>query len=243
MDAQHSTAARLPRPAARDQVPEDEQDAFDAALARVAKYGEENPVAVARLRVDGRPYAQGYFEAWTHAPLIAESLSAFVNAVVAKEGLPGHLRGADQELTYFVIGFDSGYCPHHAGHTPNALAIGVRPEALEALADGHEERLDSAERAQVEFIRAVRDGAMTDRIWSGMVDRLGSERGAIEFAAMVVGVVAIHRLMFSFGVPATSEAEWRQLMKDYADGTRNPAAEAQDYVFDVLRRAPGSTRS
>ena len=78
------------------------------------------------------------------------------------------------------------------------MSAGVRVEAIKALADGCEDDLNDEERQQVEFIRAVRDGTMTDEIWERMIERLGSVRGAIEFAFFVCYLWLHHRMNWAF---------------------------------------------
>ncbi len=75
------------------------------------------------MRVDGQPYALPYFTAWSNLPRCGRRLTVLGYGIVPREGLPGHLRGIDHELTYFVLAFDSGYWCTHAGHTPNALTV------------------------------------------------------------------------------------------------------------------------
>jgi hypothetical protein len=143
---------------------------------------------------------------------------------------------ADHELIDLVLGFDSGYWGLSGGHTPNAVSAGVRIEAIEALADGREEVLNDEERQQVEFIRAVRDGTMTDEIWQRMTERLGSLRGTIEFAFFVCYLWLHHRMNWAFGIATIDEQEWRQRLRDYKDGTRDPADETSPYVWESLGR-------
>jgi hypothetical protein len=233
---QNNTAARLPGLADPSTIPDDELDDYEVAIERVQKYSPGNPVADARMKVDGQPYALPYWTAWTHTPRLLSTLLPSGQALVAIEGLPGHIRQTDHELIDLVIGFDTGYWGLHAGHTPNAIAAGVRVEAIEALADGREDLLTDDERQQVEFIRAVHNGGMTDDIWNRMVERLGSVRGAIEFAYFVCNLITHHRMMWAFGVPAVDESEWRAMIAEYKSGRRNPLEATQDYARASIKR-------
>ncbi len=233
----HRTAKRVPPLADRSSIPEDALADYDRANEFVRKYSDENSVARSRPFVDGRPYAYDYRAAWTNAPRLATSLLDAAYTVNSYQGQPGWYSNADHEWIDFVLGFDSGYWVFHAGHTANAVTSGIRIEAIEALHDGREEDLTDDERQVVEFIRAVRDGAMTDEIWERMVERLGTLRGTIGFAYFVCILWTIMRMFGAFGVAAIEEDEWRALLHAYQDGTVDPAAATQDWVWETLGRA------
>jgi hypothetical protein len=236
MYRQHPTAKRLPPLAERSAIPEDALPDYDRAITFVTKYGEDNAVARARPLVDGRPYAYDYRVAWTNAPRLAMSLIDAAYTVNAYQGQPGWFSNADHEWIDLVLGFDSGYWVFHAGHTANALSSGVRVEAIEALRDGREQELTDDERQVIDFIRAVRDGTMSDEIWQGMIDRLGTLRGTIGLAYLVCILWTIMRMFGAFGVAAIEEGEWNALLQSYKDGTSDPAAATQDWVWETLGR-------
>ncbi len=219
------------------EVPDEYREDYERALQQIARYApESDPVGDARARVDGKGYSVVYWEGFTHAPDLFCALWAVGRAIQKHQGAPGGYRLVDHEMIDMVLGFDSGYLAFHGGHTANAISAGVRIEALEAMADGREEDLTDDERHQVEFIRAVRDLKMTDDIWNRMVERLGSVRAAIEFAYFVCYLRFHQQMMWVLGMPSLSLDDWRRLLQEYKDGSRDPAAETGAYVWEALER-------
>lgn len=216
----HPSGKRLPPIASRTQIPQDELEDYDDALAQVRQIEQRTS------DVDGAPYGYAYMSALTNAPRIRSALISASNAIRYSQGQPGSFSFADHEMIDQVLGFDSGYWGMQPGHTPNAIAAGIRIEALEALRDGREEELTPDEKKRIEFIRAVRDGAVTDELWAQMVERLGTVRGTIEYAFFICNLLAQHRLMWALGVPGMMLDDFNQMLQDFKDGTRDPRAEA-----------------
>jgi hypothetical protein len=115
-----------------------------------------------------------------------------------------------------------------AGHGSLAIQAGVRPDALEALRDGREQDLTEDERQLVEFTRAVRDGKVTQAIWLRMVERLGSERGAIECAFVILLVLFNHLLASAMGVPDMASEELDALFAGFR--SEGAAVSYHDYA-------------
>jgi hypothetical protein len=231
----YTKPARSPELGDRSKVPAAELAAYDRALALVEKYSQDNAVARARPLVGGEPYAHPYRVAWTNAPALC---SAFLDAAYVtsrRAGKPGWYAPADHEMVDLVLGFDSGYWVFHAGHTANAIASGVRIEAMRALRNGTEEQLTQQEALQVAFIRAVRDGEMTDELWGRMLERVGTLEGTIAFAYQVAMLSSIQQMMSVFGVPAMRPQDWDRLIDGYERGSVDPADSTQDWVWDTIK--------
>jgi hypothetical protein len=238
MHVSHRTAKRLPPPAERSSIPPDALYDFDRAMTYVQKYSEEgNSAARNRPWVDGRPYAYDYRTAFTQAPRLAMALVDACYVVNSYQGQPGWFSPSDHEWIDLVLGCDSGYWAFHAGHTANAAVTGVRIEAMRALHQGRDEDLTDEERQCVEFIRAVRDGGMTDEIWNRMTERLGSVQGTIGYAFLVCMLWSTMRMMGAFGVAAIEEQDWYALIDDYDSGARDPAVAAQDWIWDTTEKS------
>jgi hypothetical protein len=71
-----------------------------------------------------------------------------------------------------------------------------------------------------------------------MVDRLGTVRGAIGFAFLVCTLNFIMHMMLVFGVPAIEEGDWNAMLQSYKDGSLDPAAAAQDFVWKTMGIEP-----
>jgi hypothetical protein len=218
----------------REEVPAEELGDYDIALEWIRKYSEENDVARARPVIDGKPYAYGYRVGWTHAPRLNSWLREATYGVMEYQGKRGWYSAADHEWIDLVLGFDSGYWGLHGGHTANAITSGIRVEAMEALRDDRLDDLTDDERQVVEFIRAVCNCAMTDEIWLGMVDRLGTRQGAIGLGFLTCMLWTAHRMMNAFGVPAIGLEQWNELLESYRSGAEDPAKATQDYVWSTL---------
>lgn len=231
----YTKPARSPQLADRSKIPADELAAYDRAYSLVVKYSEDNSVARARPLVGGEPYAHPYRVAWTNAPALC---SAFLDAAYVtsrRAGKPGWYEPADHEMVDMVLGFDSGYWVFHAGHTANAIACGLRIEAMRALRNGTEEQLTAEEALVVAFIRAVRDGQMTDELWTRMLARIGTLEGTIALAYQVAMLSSIQQMMSVFGVPAMRPGDWDRLIAGYESGDVDPTDSTQDWVWDTIK--------
>jgi hypothetical protein len=107
-----------------------------------------------------------------------------------------------------------------AGHTPAAIAGGIRIEAIRALRDRREHLLTADERQVVEFIRAVRDGTVTDGGWLAMVERIGSERGVVEFVYLICLLIFHHKFCWAVGAPEMARDAFDRMLYEYENGTR-----------------------
>jgi hypothetical protein len=202
--------ARPPELPARETIPEDELDAFDYMLTRV-RGAEQAQITT----VGGEAYGAAYFRAMAGSPALGAALSQLGSLSMEVPGRPGTLSAGDHELIDAILAFDSGYTFLFAGHGPLAVHAGVRPEALAAIRDAREGDLTDDERRQVEFVRAVRDGKVTDEIWASMAERLGSERGAIEYAFFVCLVLFHHLFAWALGVPDMTRDELDGMFRSF----------------------------
>jgi hypothetical protein len=214
------TAARFPRIPERNEIAEDELEAYDYQRMRVDRIERgTNPELV-----DGRPYPAQHQESLLVSPPVAWSISGPSGvgwAVTKTQDTPGSYTAADHEWIDLLLGFDSGYWAFHAGHTPSAVAAGVRIEAMEAVAEGREGDLTDDERQLIAFIRAVRDGGVTDGMWYGMKERFGTDRGVIDFLSHVLLLVWHHRFDWALGSAEMTREAWWQMIREFKDGTRN----------------------
>jgi hypothetical protein len=180
--------------------------------------------------IDGKPYGVPHFEAMNVSPPLGAAVSRLGREIMQLQGKPGTFTGADHEMIDMVLALDSGYYALLAGHTPAAIGFGIRIEAIEALRDGREERLNENERQQVEFIRAVRDGSMTDEIWFKMKERLGTQRGVVEFVYFVLLLQLHHKFCWAIGAPEMPREAFDKMLAEFKDGTRKPPTGYSDWV-------------
>lgn len=224
---------RAPTVPDRAEMPEDERSAYDKARELVEKYSDGDWSAT-RPKAAGEPYAYSYRVAWTNAPLLYFALENAAKATVYQAGTPGYYLPADHELVEFTLGFDAGYWSFQTGHTADAIVAGVRIEALRCLRTGNEEGLTKDESLVVQFTRAVRDGEMTDELWTQMLSRIGTLRGTIGLAYQVCISDAILHMMSVLGVPAIRPDDWDELLDAYESEELDAKAAAHSYVTETL---------
>lgn len=158
-----------------------------------------------------------YFKAVLNAPPLAQAIVQFGRLI--REGqVRGTYTDAERELVDFVYGEDLGYRGHYAVHLPDAFAVGMRPEAIEALRSGREAELTDHERLIAAHARAVANGDVTDESWAPIREHFG-ERGAIEFTVFCSFLVMTLRLWQALGVPDLTEAEVDALFEGLRDGS------------------------
>ena len=102
-------------------------------------------------------------------------------------------------------------------HIPDALAVGVRAAAVEALL-GEGGDLDADERELVEYARAFVHGTVDDERYAAMRERFG-ERGAVEFTVLLGFLLMTIRLWQALGVPEPDAEELAALLAAMRDGS------------------------
>lgn len=209
----------MPRLPDRSEIASDELPDYDFMVRHIGKgfsLDKQNPEFV-----DGVEFGVLHFECLAVSPPLGAAISRMGPVLMKRQGQPGTFDARDHEMIDLVLAFDSGYWAFLAGHVPKAIAAGVRIEAVEALRDRHDEDLDADETQQVEFIRAVRDGTMTDEIWWRMRDRLGTERGVVEYAQFVCNLLFHHRFLWACGVPEMRREDLDRMIDDFKSGRRS----------------------
>jgi len=207
----------------------DELDDYDRLHELVRRTLEAAP----RRTADGEPYGVPLWETATHSPRVFAALLYELYPALDRQ-LAETYRLDDRELANIVLGTDADYWAFHAGHTANALAAGVRRETLIALAEHRDDLLPEDDMLVVRFVRAVRDLRMTDDLWQAMIERLGSLRGAIDFAVLVMYLRTLQSLMSCLDIAAMSRADWYDLLAEYDSGRRDPIDDAAPYVRRLL---------
>ena len=205
--------ARIP-PGDREALPAGELAAYDGVISRQTK-----------LWAGAHTSSNEYFGALLNSPPLAAAL-----VELGRKAREGQRRGsysdAERELVDMVFSVDFGYNAILYLHIPDALACGVRLEAIDALRSGREDALDTAEAQIVEYCRAVVAGGVTDKLFARMADRMG-ERGALEFTVFCGFLMMTFKLWMALGVTDPSGEEVDALLQGYRDGSSalvDPAA-------------------
>jgi hypothetical protein len=114
-------------------------------------------------------------------------------------------------------------------HIPDALAVGVRLEAIQALFDNRDEDLNDDERFLAVFVRQVVDGDLSDENWDRMEKRLGA-RGAAEYVIFITVLLETMRQMQAFKQPEMSNDEVQRMLADFREGRRKPPEDWRDRI-------------
>lgn len=159
-----------------------------------------------------------YFGCTLHSPILTDLLSEFGRRARLVGETPGSFSHADREFVDQVLCADMGFDAIQEMHLPDAVAVGVRIEAIEALRAGRDQDLTEDERLLATFVRGVAQGTLTDETWQGIVNRMGL-RGAIEYAMFSAFLPLVIRLYQAFGIEGWGDAEVRQAIARIKDGS------------------------
>jgi hypothetical protein len=203
---QHLQAAkRMPKLPERSTISKEELPAYDQIAARVQPGDESHMVAFAVAPRTGAAIS---------------GLGGLGDTLTDYENLPGHMRAYDHQIIDMTLPLDSGYYSLIKQHTPHALSAGIKMQTIEALRDHRDDLIHPDDRQGVKFVRAVRDGEMTDDIWEQMKTKIG-ERGVVEFVHFVLLLEYHHK--FGWAVGAKDEmalADFNKMLDEFKTGAR-----------------------
>jgi hypothetical protein len=165
------------------------------------------------------PIPPGAYTRWAlHTPVLTSLLSELGRRMRKVGDTPGGFSHTDREFVDQVLCADFGCDLFQEMHVPDAIAVGVRIEAIEALRGGRDQDLTADEMLLTHFVRGVAHGRMTDGVWQAMERRLGV-RGTIEYAMFTAFLVAIFRIYQAFDMPGFGDAEVRELLAKIKEGS------------------------
>jgi hypothetical protein len=160
-----------------------------------------------------------YHAALLNSPPFGAALNQLGRLARTAGERPGSYSHADREFVDQVLSADWATNVVQSLHIPDALAVGVRAEAVEALRSGSEQRLTPDEQLLASYIRAVVNGTVTDEAYAAIERRLG-ERGAVEYTIFIGFLSMTIRLFQAFGMPDPGDEEIEQLLSDLRAGVR-----------------------
>jgi hypothetical protein len=199
-----------PRPPARpdrSQIKPEDLESYDYVIERLGSLTEE-------YRTSG-PGA--YHGALLNAPQAAAALNR-LGAIARTGSLRGSYSDAERELADVVLSVDLGYNGVLPIHLPDMFAVGVRPDAIDAIRSGRESDLQADERQLVEYVRAVANGRVTDELFDAMVQRWGIS-GAVDYSAFVCFLICTMRMWSAMGVRNPSDVEIDELIAGLRAGS------------------------
>jgi hypothetical protein len=212
--------ARLTQPNRAEFDDPDDLEAYDAVVRRQAtlKHASDDDPAL------DAPALGEYWGGLLTSPTmcaIAARMGAFVRTAGDRDGSFSH---ADREFVDQVLSADWRTNVVQGVHVRDAIATGVRMEAIEALRYGHEERLDERERLLARFIRQVVSGTVDDATFAAIESHLG-KRGLLEYTGFILWLGWIIRMMQVLGVNDPDDAEIDALI----DGLKSGSVEVPDF--------------
>jgi alkylhydroperoxidase family enzyme len=197
----------MPRPLAapdRSTIPPEDIEAYDYVVDRNAeKFGTLPP----------------YHAALLNSPPFAAGLNALGKVARTAGERPDTYSHSDRELVDQVLSALFKTNVVQSIHIPDALAVGVRLEAIEALRAGRDEELTDDERLLATYIRQVVSGTVADETYDAIEARLG-RRGAVEYTIFIAFLQMTIRLFQAFGMPALPDDEIELMLEEFRDGTR-----------------------
>jgi hypothetical protein len=199
----------------RSQIKPEDLESFDYVIERLGSLTEEY-----------RTFGPGaYHGALLNAPQAAAALNR-LGAIARTGSLRGSYTDAERELADVVLSVDLGYNGVLPIHLPDMFAVGVRPDAIDAIRSGRESELEPDERQLVEYVRAVANGRVTDELFDAMVQRWGLS-GAVDYSAFVCFLICTMRMWAAMGVRNPSDVEIDELIAGLRAGNVTvPAADA-----------------
>jgi alkylhydroperoxidase family enzyme len=206
-------------PSATDIQP-GEQEAFERVVARQNSYDYKSFAETMPHPVPSWTSGeiQPYFRALLHSPLIADHISE-LGVVYRTRGESGDSYAhADREWVDMVVSQDLD-CPFvQYVHLFDAVAVGVRPEAVRALRAGRLDELTPRERQLTDYIRAVMTGTVTDEQYGELEQRLGA-RGTIELTGFIGHLLMTIRIMQAVGGSEWPQEHVDELIDGLIDGS------------------------
>lgn len=161
-----------------------------------------------------------YVGACLNSPPFAASLWRFSGRMLAAGSTGDSFSTRDRVYTNVVLAFDSGHYQMVEGiHVEYATKHhGLRPEMVLAVWEGRDDDLAQDERQLVDYIRAYVNGTVSDEMWSGVVERFGSERAAVEYTLTIGYHLLVLRSMQAFAIPSMSRDEMDQTVRRLQTG-------------------------
>jgi hypothetical protein len=202
----------------RAELSPEEQEAYDRVVARNAAYLErphpypDDHVPFLPSREEAARYS--YASALLNTPLVFDHLRQIgVILRVRGDAAEGYSH-ADREWAVMVLSEElrNWSLGFYYGHMLDAVAVGVRPEAIRALRAGRDEELSRDELELATYVRQVVRGTVTQASYDRVEARLG-KRGAIEYTAFVGFLLMMARLDQAWARSPVTE----ELITDLAD--------------------------
>jgi hypothetical protein len=231
---------------ARENVRADELEVYDRLLEQQTG-NAWGPLVATFLHPEVRESfpddrLQPYFSALLNSPLVSAGTSNLAQVHRTRGEYSDGMQHVDREWAGMVVCEDLDLYWVAYVHTPDAVSVGVRPQALLALFQGRRDDLAPDEREKDEFVRAVIHGAVTEDRYKRM-EHLVGERATVELVCLCGFYIKTIRQMQAFGVPDTTREHLTEWLQAYVDGKIAPT-DAHDRLIttdDAAARVSASS--
>lgn len=205
----------------REAVRDDELAAYDSVVERQTAYGYSEFVKRFLhedvLKAFPGDRVQPYFGAMLNSPLIAAGMSDLGAVYRTRGEYVDGMSHADREWADTVLCHEVSCRWVLYVHAPDAVASGIRAEAILSLIQGHDNELTEDEKRKVDFIRAVIHGTMTRELYQAVEQEVGV-RGAVELTAFTGHLLKTMRLMQAWGIPDINQQQLEEFVQAIVDG-------------------------
>jgi hypothetical protein len=155
---------RMPQPPRRQDLTDPEElAAYDAFVALRARQHDADPATFE---------VTGYYGALAHSPLYARTQLTAAYALRSIGNREGSYAHADREWVDQVLSQSLNSFQVLAQHTRDAIGVGVRLDAIQALWEGRDGDLTDREQLLTTYIRQVATGTVDDDTWGHMRELL-----------------------------------------------------------------------
>jgi hypothetical protein len=203
---------RPPTQPLRSDIAPEELGDFDFVVDHWATWGRAAPTPGSRS-------AGAYLDALLHSPPLAARVADGIRHNHAASAHPGRYSHCHREWVDQVLSYELGFFGVLPTHTLDAIAVGVRLEACQALHDGREEALTEEEALMTRYIRQYVHGEVTDESWDAMEALLGT-RGLIELTAFTgYLLMTLRNLQAIVKLASPSKEEIGDLLRRIRDGS------------------------
>lgn len=206
----------------RDDVRDGERDAYDSVVDRQTAYGYTEFVKRFLhsdvLRAFPGDRVQPYFGAMLNSPLMAEGMSDLGAVYRTRGEYADGMQHSDREWVDMVICDELACYWVLYVHAADAVASGVRAEAILAVVQGRAEDLTTDEALKADFIRRFVHGKIDAELYKSVEELLGGTRAAVEFTGFCGHLLKTVRLMQAWGVPDITRAQLEEFVQAIVDG-------------------------
>jgi len=199
---------RITEPARIENFEGEEREAFKATYRRFHSDDDfSSPLPVGT-----------YFGVGQHSPILNNLLSEFGRRARQVGEKPGSYSHADREFVDQVLCAEMKFDAFQHAHLPDAVSLGIRVEAIEALRSGRDEDLTEDELLLATFVRGVFYGNLTDATWAAMEKRLGT-RGVVDYTMFCAFLPLVIRLYQAFQIDGPDAAWVERTIAEMKAGT------------------------